>query len=106
MPTASMTDPSSRSSFSTAGSGKSRETRSTDTRAAAIAAGVTHHPLRLTIDRAALVANWRWLAATANTACGAAIKADGYGLGARDTLAALADAGGRDFFVSTWAEAG
>jgi len=66
---------------------------------------VTHHPLRLIIDRAALVANWRWLAATANTACGAAIKADGYGLGARETLDSLADAGCRDFFVSTWAEA-
>ena len=79
--------------------------RSTDTKAAAIAAGVTHHPLRLIIDRAALVANWHWLTATANTACGAAIKADGYGLGARETLAALAVAGCRDFFVSTWAEA-
>ena len=66
---------------------------------------MTHHPLRLTIDRAALVANWRWLAATANTKCGAAIKADGYGLGACETLAALAGAGCRDFFVSTWAEA-
>jgi alanine racemase len=66
---------------------------------------VTHHPLRLTVDRAALVANWRWLAATANTKCGAAIKADGYGLGARETLDALAEAGCRDFFVSTWAEA-
>lgn len=66
---------------------------------------MTHHPLRLTIDRAALAANWRWLAATANTKCGAAIKADGYGLGARETLDALAEAGCRDFFVSTWAEA-
>ncbi len=79
--------------------------RSTDTDPAAIAARVTHHPLRLTVDRAALVANWRWLAATANTKCGAAIKADGYGLGARETLAALAQAGCRDFLVSTWAEA-
>ena len=66
---------------------------------------MTHHALRLIIDRAALVANWRWLAATANTKCGAAIKADGYGVGARETLAALAEAGCRDFFVSTWAEA-
>ena len=66
---------------------------------------MTHHPLRLTIDRAALVANWRWLAGYANTKCGAAIKADGYGLGARETMAALADAGCSDFFVSTWAEA-
>lgn len=85
--------------------GKSPATRSTDTDPAAIAAHVTHDPLRLIVDRAALVANWRWLAATANTKCGAAIKADGYGLGARETLDALADAGCRDFFVSTWAEA-
>ena len=36
---------------------------------------------------------------------GAAIKADGYGLGARETMQALYEAGCRDFFVSTWAEA-
>ena len=36
---------------------------------------------------------------------GAAIKADGYGLGARETMDALLEAGCRDFFVSTWAEA-
>ena len=64
-----------------------------------------HRPLRLTVDRAALQSNWRWLAATAGTACGAAIKADGYGLGARPAMQALAEAGCRDFFVSTWAEA-
>jgi len=64
-----------------------------------------HRPLRLTLDRAALRHNWRWLADTAGTECGAAIKADGYGLGARETMAALADAGCSDFFVSTWAEA-
>ncbi|WP_309662220.1 alanine racemase [Sphingomonas sp.] len=64
-----------------------------------------HRPLRLTLDRAALQHNWRWLAERAGTACGAAIKADGYGLGARDAMAALIEAGARDFFVSTWAEA-
>jgi alanine racemase len=64
-----------------------------------------HQPLRLTIDRAALQANWRWLAARAGTAAGAAIKADGYGLGADGTFAALLEAGCRDFFVSTWWEA-
>jgi alanine racemase len=42
---------------------------------------------------------------TAGTAAGAAVKADGYGLGAREVAARLADAGCRDFFVSTWAEA-
>ena len=38
-------------------------------------------------------------------ACGAAVKADGYGLGAREVVARLAAAGCRDFFVATWAEA-
>ncbi len=64
-----------------------------------------HQPLRLTIDRDALRSNWRWLAARAGTSCGAAIKADGYGIGARETFAALLEAGCRDFFVSTWWEA-
>ncbi|MBA3511400.1 alanine racemase [Sphingomonas sp.] len=64
-----------------------------------------HRPLRLTLDRAALQHNWRWLAETAGTACGAAIKADGYGIGAREAMAALHEAGCRDFFVSNWAEA-
>ena len=64
-----------------------------------------HQPLRLTIDRAALQANWRWLAKRAGTTAGAAIKADGYGIGARSTLDALIEAGCRDFFVSTWWEA-
>ncbi|MFL6735017.1 MAG: alanine racemase [Sphingomicrobium sp.] len=64
-----------------------------------------HRPLRLIIDRSALISNWRWLAARAGVASGAAIKADGYGLGAREALRALYDAGCRDFFVSTWWEA-
>lgn len=62
-------------------------------------------PLRLRIDPAALVANWRWLAAQSGAACGAAIKADGYGLGAREVMRYLAAAGCHDFFVATWAEA-
>jgi alanine racemase len=64
-----------------------------------------HRPLRLTVDSAALVSNWRTLAEQAGVPAGAAIKADGYGLGAREVLAALHDAGCRDFFVSIWAEA-
>ena len=64
-----------------------------------------HHPLRLTIDRSAIQANWRWLRERAGVAAGAAVKADGYGLGARETVEALLEAGCRDFFVSTWAEA-
>lgn len=64
-----------------------------------------HRPLRLTIDRAALQANWRWLQDRAGVPAGAAVKADGYGLGARETVQALVEAGCQDFFVSTWAEA-
>jgi alanine racemase len=64
-----------------------------------------HHPLRLTVDRSAIQSNWRWLADFAGVVAGAAVKADGYGLGARETTEALIEAGCRDFFVSTWAEA-
>lgn len=63
-------------------------------------------PLRLRRDADALVANWRALARLSGTAaCGAAIKADGYGLGAVWVAKTLAAAGCRDFFVATWAEA-
>jgi len=63
-------------------------------------------PLRLLLDGAALAANWRWLAARQpDAACGAAVKADGYGLGAPEVVARLVAAGCRDFFVATWAEA-
>jgi alanine racemase len=63
-------------------------------------------PLRLRLDTDALVANWRWLAkASGAAACGAAVKANGYGLGARDVVRHLANAGCRTFFVATWAEA-
>lgn len=64
-----------------------------------------HRPLRLRLDRAALAHNWRWLAEKAGTTCGAAVKADAYGLGAREAVATLYEAGCRDFFVSIWAEA-
>lgn len=58
------------------------------------------------LDDAALIANWRWLAARSGpAACGAAVKADGYGLGAVEVVARLARAGCRDFFVASWAEA-
>ncbi|HMI18471.1 MAG TPA: alanine racemase [Sphingomonas sp.] len=63
-------------------------------------------PLRLHLDNDTLVANWRWLAGrNAAAECGAAVKADGYGLGAREVVARLAAAGCRDFFTATWAEA-
>jgi alanine racemase len=64
-----------------------------------------HRPLRLTIDRSAIQENWRWLQSRAGVPAGAAVKADGYGLGARESVQALYQAGCRDFFVSTWAEA-
>ena len=63
-------------------------------------------PLRLRLDTAALVANWRALAAmSGRAACGAAVKADGYGLGALGVAERLAQAGCRDFFVASWGEA-
>jgi alanine racemase len=63
-------------------------------------------PLRLDLDGDSLVANWHALRrAGGGAACGAAIKADGYGLGARQVAARLAAAGCRDFFVATWREA-
>jgi alanine racemase len=65
-----------------------------------------HIPLRLTIDSDALVSNWRWFSRmSGKAACGAAVKADGYGLGAQSTVMHLGNAGCRDFFVASWAEA-
>lgn len=61
--------------------------------------------LRLQLDGAALAANWRWMRDRAGVACAAAVKANGYGLGARDVVARLADAGCRTFLVSSWDEA-
>ncbi len=63
-------------------------------------------PLRLALSHDALIANWRWLAARSGpAACGAAVKANGYGLGAREVVTRLRAIGVRDFFVATWAEA-
>jgi alanine racemase len=64
-----------------------------------------HRALRLTVDTSAIQANWRWLQDRAGVPAGAAVKAEGYGLGARETTETLLDTGCRDFFVSTWAEA-
>ena len=66
---------------------------------------MVHIPLRLILDSDALVANWHWLAHRGGgAACGAAVKADAYGLGAREAVKRLQHAGCRDFFVATWAE--
>ncbi len=63
-------------------------------------------PLRLALDHRALIANWRTLDRLSGSArAGAAVKADGYGIGARRVVAALAGAGCRDFFVAYSSEA-
>lgn len=63
-------------------------------------------PLRLELNSDALVSNWRTLDRMSGKArAGAAVKANGYGLGARDVVARLRDAGCRDFFVAHWGEA-
>jgi alanine racemase len=63
-------------------------------------------PLRLSLDSAALAYNWHTLATmSGQAACGAAVKANGYGLGATEVVRRLAAEGCRDFFVATWAEA-
>ncbi len=63
-------------------------------------------PLRLRLDGDALIANWRVLDRMSGAAaCGAAVKANGYGLGASGVAKRLAEVGCRDFFVATWAEA-
>ena len=55
----------------------------------------------LTIDLAALIANWRLLRDRAAPAeCAAVVKADAYGLGIAPAVRALAKAGCRTFFVA------
>lgn len=63
-------------------------------------------PLRLRLDGDALVHNWRTLDEMSGRAvAGAAVKANGYGLGAREVVARLSAAGCRNFFVAHWREA-
>src|SRR5206468_3479014 len=60
----------------------------------------------LTIDLAAIVANWRALGQRAAPAkCAAVVKADGYGCGLDQVAGALAKAGCETFFVANLAEA-
>lgn len=56
-----------------------------------------------TRDFDALVSNWLFPKTQENAACGPAVKANAYGLGARETW--LRDAGCRDFFVAHWDDA-
>jgi alanine racemase len=61
---------------------------------------------RLTVDLAALRANWRRFADLAGEGEAAAVvKADAYGVGVREAAPALALEGARTFFVATLAEA-
>lgn len=61
--------------------------------------------LRLRVDADALAANWRTMDRLSGGArTGAAVKADGYGLGAGVVVPVLAEAGCADWFVAHWRE--
>ena len=61
--------------------------------------------LRLRVDEDALRANWRLLDTMSGTAsAGAAVKANGYGLGVDRVVPILRDAGASSFFVAHWSE--
>ena len=61
--------------------------------------------LRLTVDTAALAANWQALdRLSGSAAAGAAVKADCYGLGVDTCVPVLRDAGCTSFFVAHWSE--
>ncbi|MFB0611417.1 alanine racemase [Aurantiacibacter poecillastricola] len=61
--------------------------------------------LRLRIDTAALADNWRTMDRLSGSAtAGAAVKANGYGLGIDFVMPALLGAGARNFFVAHWSE--
>jgi len=60
----------------------------------------------LTVDLAALTANWKALAKRAGSAtCAAVVKADAYGVGLEQSAQALVKAGCDTFFVATFDEA-
>jgi len=61
--------------------------------------------LRLQVDGAALAANWKALDRLSGSArAGAAVKADGYGLGVDAVMPPLLEAGAREFFVAHFSE--
>ena len=61
--------------------------------------------LRLTLDRDALAANWRALdRLSGGASAGAAVKADGYGLGIAHVAPVLREAGAQRFYVAHWSE--
>lgn len=55
----------------------------------------------LTIDRAALMANYRYFAELGQAEAAGVVKADGYGLGLEPVVEALLEAGCQKFFVAT-----
>ena len=61
----------------------------------------------LSIDLAAIIANWRYIdgLSSAATTTAAVVKANGYGLGANHVAGALAHAGCSEFFVANLGEA-
>lgn len=65
-----------------------------------------HAGALLTVDLAAILANWRALGERlGGAACAAVVKADAYGLGADKVAPVLAEAGCRHFFVAHLEEA-
>ena len=61
--------------------------------------------LRLDLDSDALAGNWRALDRLSGAGhAGAAVKANAYGLGVRQVVPVLLEAGARDFFVAHWCE--
>ena len=61
----------------------------------------------LNIDLGAIIANWRYIdsLSSATTTTAAMVKANGYGLGAKNVAEALANAGCTEFFVANLGEA-
>ena len=66
-----------------------------------------HQDSRLTVDLGAVTANWRYMdsLSTAATTTAAVVKADGYGLGAKNVAEALIISGCKEFFVANLSEA-
>ena len=54
-----------------------------------------HHDSCLTVDLGAIIANWRYMdsLSTGTTTTAAMVKADGYGLGAKNVAEALVNSG-------------
>jgi alanine racemase len=83
-----------------------RQLQADDDRPIASAMTTLYPSARLTVDLAALANNYRHLAAASGpAACGAAVKANAYGLGASAVVPALLQAGCRSFFVASLDEA-